>query len=87
MIATVLFGRGRVSQGLILDAGMALNISHKQDSVLTNNRSMLTLKVLGGPATGSTRMVIGWDPSTRTLTLETPVSLCLCTNHVKLILS
>ena len=49
------------SGGLIVDAGMALNISHRQDVVLTHNRSMLTLKILGGPGVGQSRMVTGWD--------------------------
>ena len=49
---------------------MALNISHHHDSVLVHNRSLLTLKILEGPGTGQTRMVTGWDASTRTLALE-----------------
>jgi hypothetical protein len=61
------------SYGLVLDAGMALNISHKHDTVLTNNRSMLTLKILGGPGVGQTRMVTGWNKQTRTLSLEEPL--------------
>ena len=59
--------------GLVLDSNMTAAIATHGDSVLQKGQSMLTLKVLGGPGTGQTRMVIGWDNSTRTLALESPV--------------
>jgi len=36
-------------------------------------RAMLTLKVLGGPGTGQTRLVTGWTTATKTLALERPM--------------
>ena len=34
---------------------------------------MYTFRVLGGPGVGQTRLVTGWDPVTKTLTLEGPL--------------
>eukprot|EP00729_Bicosta_minor_P004002 gene4002-27673_t len=59
---------------LVLDANMSADITAKHgDTVLINNQSLFTLKILGGPGTGQTRLVTGWDHTTRTLSLESPL--------------
>lgn len=46
----------------MLDANMSADITAKHgDTVLINNQSLFTLKILGGPGTGQTRLVTGWD--------------------------
>lgn len=59
--------------GLLLSANMSAQLQDKNNVVLVGGRSLLTLKVLGGPGTGQTRLVTGWDNSTQTLTLESPL--------------
>eukprot|EP01052_Picozoa_sp_SAG31_P065317 SAG31_NODE_24149_length_488_cov_0.786632_1_plen_147_part_01 len=58
--------------GLILDLNMTAEIEGKANNVLFSHaklpffprRALLTLKVLGGPGTGQTRLVTGWNNST-----------------------
>lgn len=60
--------------GLVLDENMTDAIVTKHgNSVMQKGQTMLTLKILGGPGTGQTRMVVGWENATRTLKLETPL--------------
>lgn len=72
-------GGGSLSSGglsaggaLILDANMSADIAKRGDEVLTDGWPMLTLKILGGPGTGQTRLVTGWTAASRTLLLEFP---------------
>jgi hypothetical protein len=45
------------SGALVLDQNMTAAIGTHGNTVLEQGRSMLTLKILGGPGTGQTRMV------------------------------
>ena len=69
-------------EGLVLDANFSREISSHHGSsgeggdgsvLVDGGQALLTLKVMGGPGTGQTRMVTGWNATTRTLLLESPL--------------
>jgi hypothetical protein len=61
-----------VAGALVVDYNMTAEIIAKGNTVLVGNMAQLTVKILGGSGTGQTRIVTGWDSTTRTLQLETP---------------
>lgn len=66
-------GSGDASVGYMLDQNMSAVLNKLPDQALEQALSTVTLKVLGGPSTGQSRVVVGWDKNTSTLTLESPL--------------